>query len=970
MNPIFNRLAFTAVALVAGAGLQAQSTITLGSISGKVTDNNGAPIAGARVLLTSNQTTRNAVTATDGTYRAGLLNPGAWEVRVIKEQFQTQTGNVMVSPSDNRAVNFKLVPIADATVVVFGSNTVLDTTSISLGQSLTMDQIASIPTTRDFSGVALFSPGVVSNGGFNVNSPSMSGASGAENSYYVDGLNTTDNRYGFQGAALKVDFIDQVAIQTGGFAPEFSALGGVFNAITKSGSNEFKGSAWTTWDAVGIHAVLKKNAYFQEPNLNVDNRYDAGAMVSGPIIKDKLFFMAGFDYQSQKGIATSQVDPVIANAQPTTDAIQTVFKVNWFLTTDMQLTWFGNYNNTKLDTGRTGNFGPYGNNFAGFGSIYGSGQSGFTQTDKTTSTNLSFDWNITPALSLSVKGGFFQLETTQNPYDTADNQTLDYYWYAPGGPGANPAYNGNPYAAGGFGVWTQEEKDKTTQFNAALTWIAGTHAVKFGGGYLKSDYTLAQQGSGAGGFQYQINDATSMNAILFLNLPATVSATYTSLFAQDNWEALPGFRLIYGARWEGQTQDGYNGVQIFSFSNLSDGLQPRFGFTWDVNNDGKTKVSGSWARYFEHFPQRAAIRTWGRETYISQNYDATDFLYTPNTPTHVTITGAPVSTTDYSTAFNQDPIAQGIKMPQRDEVALGVDHTFASGWTLGIHGLHRELKDAIEDSVILGPGGAPISADGHAIWWNPGPSVTWTQTSASSDAGTTYNVTNTGFPPAKNTYDAVTLTADYRSDRDYFSCNYTWSRLQGNYEGVISSAGGLQADGNITASYDSFAYVGYGLLPLDRTNVLKVQYSHRFTFQPGDLNVGFNYSYISGTPISLFDDGSTSQGKAPGTLGAGNYPGDPLGYGNSTPANGEYGQYGRTPFNQQVDMHTDFQYNLGGKMRLAPSIDIFNLFNSRAATGVQQTATLQFSGAPDSRYGVETGWMEGRRFRFGVKFTF
>jgi hypothetical protein len=723
----------------------------------------------------------------------------------------------------------------------------------------------------------------------------------------------------------------------------------------------------------------------------VDNRYDVGAMVSGPIIKDKIFYMAGFDYQSSKGIATSQVDPVITNAQPKTDAYQTVFKINWFLNTDMQLTWFGNYNNTKLDTGSTGNFGPYGNNFAGFGSIYGTGQSGFTQTDTITSTNLSYDWNITPVLTLSVKGGFFQLETKQNPNDTTDNQTLDFYWYTPavpategnpglpGGPGANAALNGNAYNAGGFGTWTSEEKDKTTQFNATLTWILGTHSIKFGGGYLKSEYTLAQQGSGAGGIQYQINPPDSthsvewLQGILFLNLPATVTATYRSLFAQDNWEALPGFRLLYGARWEGQAQDGADGARIFNFSKLSDGLQPRLGFTWDVDNDGKTKISGSFARYFEHFPQRAAIRTWGRETYIAYDYGLSgidSWTYNPNLPSHANVTGQPIGKTDYSTAFNQDPIAQGIKMPQRDEVALGVDHTFPSGWTLGVHGIHRELKNAIEDSVILNADGSPVSQDGHAIWWNPGPSVSWTQTSASPDAGTSYTVNSTGFPKAKNTYDAVTFTADKRADRDYFSFNYTWSRLQGNYEGVVSTAGGLQADGNITASYDSFAYVGYGLLPLDRTNVIKLQYSHRFSFKPGDLNVGFNYSYQSGTPVSLFDDGSTSKGLPPGTLGAGNPSGDPLGYGNSTPANGQYGQYGRTPFNQQVDMHTDFQYSLGGKMRLAPSVDIFNLFNSRAATGVQQTATLQFSASPDPRFGQETGWMEGRRFRFGVKFSF
>ncbi len=233
MNRIFNRLGLTAVAIVAGVGLHAQSTITLGSISGKVTDDHGAPVAGARVILTSSQTTRNLVTAADGTFRAGLLNPGSWEVKVTKGEFQTQMGTVTVSPSDNRTANFKLIPIASAMVVVSAANTVLDTTSVSLGQSVTMDQIASIPQTRDFSGIAMFAPGVVSNGGFNANSPSMSGASGAENTYYVDGLDTTDYRYGFQGAQLKVDFIDQIAVQTGGFAPEYSALGGVFNAFHK-----------------------------------------------------------------------------------------------------------------------------------------------------------------------------------------------------------------------------------------------------------------------------------------------------------------------------------------------------------------------------------------------------------------------------------------------------------------------------------------------------------------------------------------------------------------------------------------------------------------------------------------------------------------------------------------------------------------------------------------------------------------
>lgn len=954
-------LGVLALALAAGASVYAQS-ITTGAIRGKVMDANGAPLAGARVILTSSQITRTIMTGADGSFRAGLLNPGMWRVSVSLSNFQTQTSRLNVGPNDNRTLNFKLAPVAAATVVVSAAAQVVDTTSVTTGENISMDQVAAIPKGRDFTSLAYFTPGVA-NGGFNANSPSMSGASAAENTYYVDGLDTTDYRYGFQGTQLKTNFIDQVSVQTGGYAPEYSALGGVFNAITKSGSNEFKGSSWVTWDAAGIHAALKQNKYFKESNLDADTRYDVGAEVSGPIIKDELFYFVGVDSESRKGISTTN-GIGLQNAQPTDDTIQTVGKINWFINPNMQLTWFNQYNREKLDTG---------SNFTDpVNGPYGTEQAGYSQTNTTTSTNLTYDWTITPSLTLSVKGGFFQLDTKQNPLDTADNQSLDFHWYDATGPHYDPNLAGQSYNVGGFGTYTQDEKDKTTQFNADLTWLVGNHMFKVGGSYLKSSYFLAQIGSGTGP-QYQISsDGTRLDAITFVNLPAEVTAYYKGLYLQDNWEMLPGFRVLYGFRYDAQSQNDYRGVQIFNFGALNQSFQPRLGLVWDVNNDGTTKVSASYARYFEHFPQRAAIRTWGRETYIDQVYNSgSTWVYDPTTPTHVRILGAPNAVQDYSTAFNQDPIAQGTRLPQRDEVTAGVDHQFGSGWTLGIHGTHRELKNIVEDSVILSnpiTGNNTVNADGHAIWWNPGPSVTWTQTYVSPDAGKTYTVNNTGFPKAGNTYDSVDFTADRRTDRDYFSFNYTWSRLQGNYEGVVSSSNG-QADGNITASFDCWAYVGTGLLPLDRTNQVKLQYSHRFTVNGNDMNLGYSYSYASGTPISLFDDGSTSQGQAPGTLGAGNAY-DPLYYGNSTPANGELGQYGRTPAVQDVDMHMDYHISFGNKIRVIPSFDIFNLFNTRPATSIWQLATLQFSGAPDIRYGQESSWQEGRRYRFGVKVQF
>ncbi len=181
---------------------------------------------------------------------------------------------------------------------------------------------------------------------------------------------------------------------------------------------------------------------------------------------------------------------------------------------------------------------------------------------------------------------------------------------------------------------------------------------------------------------------------------------------------------------------------------------------------------------------------------------------------------------------------------------------------------------------------------------------------------------------------------------------------------MVSSSNG-QADGNITASFDYYPYVGYGLLPNDRTHVVKLFASHRFDFFGGDLNVGANWTYQSGTPVSLFDDGSTSEGNAPGS-------GSSLdigGYGNAVPAHGQLGQYGRTPALNNVDLHLDWTYKIGKKYKLIPSVDMFNAFNTRYATGVFEQATDQ-SGTAAVNYGQANNWQIGRRYRFGLKFQF
>jgi hypothetical protein len=93
------------------------------------------------------------------------------------------------------------------------------------------------------------------------------------------------------------------------------------------------------------------------------------------------------------------------------------------------------------------------------------------------------------------------------------------------------------------------------------------------------------------------------------------------------------------------------------------------------------------------------------------------------------------------------------------------------------------------------------------------------------------------------------------------------------------------------------------------------------------------------------------------------------GYGNATPANGQLGQYGRTPATNQVDMHLDYTIKASAKLRVIPSVDIFNLFNTRYPVLVNDQGTGQ-SGSANPSFGQATAWQEGRNFRFGVKVQF
>lgn len=950
MNRGLTRLGFTALSLVVGQAYVSAQTVTTGKMGGTIVDASGQPVTGANVRATSAQITRVATTDAEGKFSFSLLNGGTWQVHVTKAGYVAQAQTVVVNVNSATTANFKIAKESGVTVEVVSSFTNIDQTSTTTGANFGMDNVQSIPKGRDITDIAMLTPGVTQSGfgggqGLGI---SMSGASGAENSFSIDGLTTNDMRYGGAGANLVTEFVDQVDVQTGGFKPEYSALGGVFNVLTKSGSNNFAGTAWFTMTPGSLTPAPKRNLYVQEDKAIT--RSDIGIWVGGALITDKLFYSLGIN-SDRTNTPSSLNNSGLSIASTTNNALQLFAKFNYYLNLDNQLTfsYFGTPSKrTQGDTNTP--------NTVGDGR--GTANTAATFENKTNNYSLIWDSVITPTMNLSAKIGQAKIDNTVDPNNKTDFLLHDTLWDSPaGGPYAVDLY----YSRGGYGLVVNEH-NKTTQASLDLNWVVfGNHGLKIGYSTLQSEYALEEHYTGGRRMVIDMRAGVPRLRERIIRNDATVKADFSAFYAQDTWQVSPALNVFYGFRAEKQDQKDARGNTFLKFD-MGKYIQPRVGFTWDVVGKGLSKFSGSYGRYYERVPQRMAIREFGGEYFVENRYGGgyagSNFTYNRNAANMIGTYGGTPTQIDYAASFNNPPIVDDLKLPQRDEVQLGFEQQVTNEIRLGIQGRYRKLTNPIEDSVLTdATGDNTYDSNGMAIIWNPkGGPVSW------KDSGTGQKVTvaNTLFPEAYNTYKAVDLTFEYKTSTTFLKAIYTWSRLEGNYEGLISGSNG-QADANITASYDYYPYVGEGLLPLDRTHQFKLYGYRSFQVANNPLNVGFNFVWQSGIPISWWDDGSTSNPIRP----------DIGGYGDGTPKNGKLGDQGRTPSHGQLDISIDYTFPLSKRVKLSPMIDVFNLLNSRTtATVLEQASDAGGTFYPAGKWSSATSWYNPRTIRFGAKLRF
>jgi hypothetical protein len=295
--------------LAASVSCFAQSTA--GRILGSVTDQSGAAVAGAKVLVTDIQrgTSRSLVTDTAGQYVAPDLPPSSYRVRVEARGFRAveQSGVELEVVKDVR-VDFSLQPgeVAE-TVVVTNQVPLVDTTSSTLGGTLSNKEINDLPLNgRNYENLLQLRPGVMRYPGGGFSTTSANGLRAEDNSYLVEGLFNSEpysgqaiiNGSGIAGDSatiLPIDAIQEFNVQQNAPAEYGWKPGAIVNVALKSGSNSLHGSAF----AFGRDGRMDARNYFNTtPNAKPPRTLEQyGFSFGGPIVKDKAFFFAAYEGQ-------------------------------------------------------------------------------------------------------------------------------------------------------------------------------------------------------------------------------------------------------------------------------------------------------------------------------------------------------------------------------------------------------------------------------------------------------------------------------------------------------------------------------------------------------------------------------------------------------------------------------------------------------------------------------------------------
>jgi outer membrane receptor for ferrienterochelin and colicin len=923
-----------------------------GELSGRVIyEDQGLP--GVRITVSSPalQGDQSTVSNAAGDYLFKSLPGGDYRVRFELASFATLENDVRISTSQPRRLDAVMYPEAmQEEIVVTGQ---MESVSTGAQGSSTVEQsfLEKLPVLRNLNNAVLLSAGTNGTGpGGNV---SISGAQSWESLYTINGVVINENTRGQPHNLFIEDAIMETTTITSSASAEYGRFsGGVVNAVTKSGGNEFSGS---------FRANVTNDSWNGETPVtteqNDENSYVYEATLGGYILRDALwFFGAGRDREtSGSGQVETPGQPNAGIAYPTK-------------TTE-----------TRLEGKLTGSIGPNHRIMASYMDI------DLTQFNSSFSPPADFN-AIDPERSIPNTG--LSLTYTgvlsDNFYLEGLYSKKEYAFVDSGG--SNPEVSGSP-------IWDLLEsvsfndhwfdgagpdiERNNENYYAKASWFfsgAGTHDLVFGYDYF-DDTTNENNKQTASGFFFatvvpQNYDEPGNPYLVAENFGGYVGwgdvledsvgshSETTSLYANDTWRINDKLTVNLGLRYDKNDASDQGGLK-----NIDDyRISPRLSGSYDLKGDGSIILTAGFNRYAMAVPQNRASdgSSAGNPTWSWYVYGGPTILAgTPEYPTNEDALGAVfdwffnvyggVENTDLAAQI-QIPgltprVGEGLRAPYGDEATIG------ASFRLGTRGVLRA------DYVYRKYGSF------YAREITPGSFVEVPISGALLDQAVVINDDDI----YSRNYNALMARFDYRiGSRWNIGANYTYSKAKGNFNGETGGSGPVVGTYFQYEEYKDPSWnVPDGLLAIDQTHKFNafvvwdmISSTHH------NLSLSLLQSFLSGTPYS-----------ATGAIDTIPYVGDPgdLGYLGTSLDTVTYFFSDRGAFRTDNVTRTDIALNYsffinigGGQLELFLQPEVINVFNEQA---VDNPNTTVYTNDNDSSLATFNPWtetpVEGTNFVYG-----
>jgi hypothetical protein len=749
----------------------AQAQVTTSAIRGTVATDTGAAVSGANVTVTHvpSGTVSTTTTSAAGTFSTrGLRVGGPYSVAVSGGDFApVEVNDIYVSLDQTYEVSLSVVDTQTLdTVVVTGDRSMAGFANAGLSTSLGVEALGEVASIdRDITDAAELSPFASVNlqsGG--AKELSIAGANNRFNSLTIDGVPLNDrfglnaNGYPTQRSPISYDAIESLSIQTAPFDVEFNGFtGGTINAVTKSGTNEFHGSAAYYWTD---DSLIGDKIGDREIDLTFEEKTTVFTL-GGPIIKDKLFFFAAYDkYEETAPLQTgpagsnalnirsditlddvAQVGQIVSNVwgfdiggfdkAPAQDE-KILASIDWNINDDHRAKF--TYIRTEGNTIREQN----GNNFLASDNILGASSAWYDRSETVESyiAHVFSDWS--PNFSTQFKISNTTQATGQDSLNGADFPSFAVFLREVDGDENYLVVGPDRFRHG------NELDQEFFQIKAAAEYVMGDHTLKFGFEREEVDVNnlFAQNSEGSYVFDSvtDLQNATA-SGLLYNNaitnnendLRAIWGYNFNSLYVQDTWDVRADLVVDLGLRYdvygsEGSIRLNQNFLDRYGYPNTNDidGLDvilPRASFTW-TPSDAFT-VRGGVGRFSGGSPAVWISNSYSNDGVISDSANAFGTINVPTTPDPATGQYIPQDVLDALASETPDgsvnALNDGFEIPTTWKVSLGAAYETEDGWLLSADLLYNKLENAsywydqrCQNPVAFGPDGRGVYDCGGA----------------------------------------------------------------------------------------------------------------------------------------------------------------------------------------------------------------------------------------------------------------